>query len=85
MNRRWRLPSLALGWLLVAAAPIVGLLPGPGGIFLFAGGLALLLRHSAWVRRVYARAKRRWPRLGRLADRALRRGAARRRGPGPRD
>ncbi|MGI4731334.1 MAG: hypothetical protein ACRYFW_06255 [Janthinobacterium lividum] len=74
-----RIALLALGGLLVAAAPVVGVLPGPGGIFLFAGGLALLLRNSARVRRWFVRAKRRWPRTGALADRAMRRPSARRR------
>ena len=70
---------LATGVLLIAAAPVVGILPGPGGVFVFAGGLMLVLRHSAWARRRWARAKRRWPRLGDLADRAMRRPSARRR------
>jgi hypothetical protein len=78
-NPAQRIALLALGGLLVAAAPVVGVLPGPGGIFLFAGGLALLLRNSGRVRRWYARAMRRWPRAGALADRAMRRPSARRR------
>jgi hypothetical protein len=60
-------------------APVVGLLPGPGGVFVFAAGLVLLLRNSLWARRRFARAKKRWPRRGALADRGLRRGSARRR------
>ena len=81
MNRSpvWRPLLLALGVVLVILAPVVGLLPGPGGIFVFAGGLVLLLRNSAWVRRQFARAKRRWPRVGDLADRGLRRPSAQRR------
>ncbi|WBO23601.1 hypothetical protein [Sphingomonas abietis] len=67
------------GWLLIVAAPIVGLLPGPGGIFLFAAGFALVLQTSPWAKRVYVRAKRRWPRMGALVDRVLRRGSAQRR------
>ena len=34
---------LGLGWLLIALTPVVGALPGPGGIFLFAGGAAPIL------------------------------------------
>lgn len=75
----WRLPALCLGWLLVALSPVVGVLPGPGGIFVFAAGLVLLLRNSMWVKRQYARAKLRWPRLGHHADRTLRRASWRRR------
>lgn len=70
---------LAIAALLIVAAPIVGLLPGPGGVFVFAGGLVLLLRNSAWARRRFAAAKRRWPRLGGFVDRVLRRPSAARR------
>jgi hypothetical protein len=71
--------QLALGTLLILLAAVVGPLPGPGGIFLFAGGLVLILRNSAWARRRFARAKRRWPRLGHLIDRTMRRPSALRR------
>ena len=76
---RWRLPLLVLGWLLVGLSPVVGVMPGPGGIFLFAGGLALLLRNSHWCRRRYVMLKRRWPRIGSASDRAMRRPSALRR------
>ncbi len=68
-----------LGWLLILASPIVGLLPGPGGIFVLAAGFALVLETSAWAKRAYVRFKRRWPRAGALIDRALRRSSAKRR------
>ena len=74
-----RTALLALGIVLIALTPVVGPLPGPGGIIVFAAGLTLVLRNSRWARRAFARAKRRWPRLGALADRALRRQSARRR------
>ena len=74
-----RLALLVLGGVLIALAPVVGILPGPGGIFVFAAGLVLVLRNSAWARRRWARLKRRWPRLGGLADRTMRRGSALRR------
>ena len=79
-----RLPAsrplqLVLAGLLIILSPIVGLLPGPGGVFVFAGGLVLLLRNSRWARRHFARAKKRWPKVGALADRGLRRGSAQRR------
>ena len=70
---------LVLGWLLLALTPVVGVLPGPGGIFLFALGLGLVLRNSLWAKRRYVRFKRRWPRSGGWADRGLRRASARRR------
>ena len=63
-----------MGWLLVLVlTPLIGALPGPGGIFVFAAGMALLLKNSNWVKRVYARHSRRYPKQGRLADRVLRR------------
>jgi hypothetical protein len=74
---RW--VQIVAGVLLVIAAPIIGALPGPGGIFIFAGGMVLLLRNSAMVRRRWARAKRRWPKLGEIADITMRRASARRR------
>lgn len=68
-----------LGWMLMLLSPAVGLLPGPGGIFLLAAGVALVLETSVWARRVYVRLKRRWPRVGGWMDRILRRTSARRR------
>ncbi len=83
--QRWRRNPVAkhilfaLGWLLIVAAIPVGLLPGPGGVFVFAAGLELVLEASPWAKRVYARIVRRWPRLGRWTDWGLRRPSARRR------
>ena len=74
-----RIVQLVLGGLLVLGAGIVGPLPGPGGIFLFAGGMILILRNSLWARMRWARLKRRWPRTGQLVDRAMRRPSALRR------
>lgn len=68
-----------LGIVLIVVTPLVALLPGPGGIFTFAGGAGLVLQNSLWARRQFARGKRRFPRTGSLADRALRRPSARRR------
>ena len=74
-----RIALLALGALLVLVTPLVALLPGPGGVFTFAGGLALVLRNSLAARRWFARGARRWPRIGALANRGLRRPSAKRR------
>ena len=74
-----RILQLAAGVLLIVAAGIVGPLPGPGGIFLFAGGLVLILRNSRRARSQFARAKRRWPKLGHAIDVAMRRPSALRR------
>ncbi|WP_174842747.1 hypothetical protein [Sphingomonas sp. ID1715] len=68
---------------MLVVTPVVGALPGPGGVFIFAGGMALLLKNSNWVKRVYARHTRRYPRQGRLADKVLRRPPAPRGRPKP--
>jgi hypothetical protein len=69
----------ALGILLMIAAIPVGALPGPGGVFVFAIGLAMVLRTSMWAKRYYVRFKRSRPKAGSWADWALRRRSARRR------
>jgi hypothetical protein len=70
---------LGLGFVLIVAAPIAGPIPGPGGILLFAAGLILVLRNSAWARKRFARLKKRYPKLGHYSDLALRRPSFRRR------
>ncbi|MCW3797297.1 hypothetical protein OMW55_05680 [Sphingomonas sp. BN140010] len=74
-----RLILFALGLLLMIATPAVAILPGPGGIFVFAAGLALALRNSDWAKRRYVHFKRWQPRAGRWADWGLRRGSHQRR------
>lgn len=69
----------ALGMILLILAPIVGALPGPGGIIVAGVGLALVLKTSMWARRHYVRFKRWQPKAGRWTDWALRRPSARRR------
>ena len=66
-----RLFLLGIGAVLIIASPLVGVLPGPGGIIVMALGLALVLKNSLWAKRRYIHLKRRWPRLGRWADRGL--------------
>jgi hypothetical protein len=68
-----------LGVLTVIISPVIGAIPGPGGIFVFAIGFGLMLRYSRWTKRLYVRAKRRWPKQGRIVDWGLRRPSARRR------
>jgi hypothetical protein len=69
----------ALGVLLIIGGFIIAPLPGPGGIFLIAPGLALVLKTSLWAKRHYVRLKRWQPRAGRWMDWALRRRSAQRR------
>ena len=69
----------AMGVVLLILAPVVGALPGPGGIIIAAIGLAMVLKTSHWARRRYVRFKRWQPKVGNVADLALRRPSARRR------
>ena len=46
------------GVLLIIVSPLVGAIPGPGGIFVFAAGLALILQNSECAKRQYVRFKR---------------------------
>jgi hypothetical protein len=69
----------AIGVVLMVAAVPLGALPGPGGIFVFAAGLAMVLKTSMWAKRRYVRFKRWQPKAGRWADWGLRRRSAKRR------
>ena len=68
-----RLFMLALGPTLIVLSPVVGLVPGPGGLLVFIAGVALTLQASQVAKRLYVRAKRRWPKLGHWSDKGLRR------------
>ena len=70
---------LSLGVALLIVSPLVGALPGPGGIVVAGIGLALILRTSMWAKRRYVRFKRWQPKAGRWTDWALRRPSAQRR------
>lgn len=54
---------LATGWVLVVIGPIVGILPGPGGIPIVGAGLVLILSQSYTAKRVFVRWERRFPRV----------------------
>jgi len=69
----------AVGVLLVIAGFAVAPIPGPGGVFLIAPGLALILKTSLWAKRHYVKFKRWQPKAGRWADWVLRRRSAKRR------
>jgi hypothetical protein len=70
---------MVLGFLLIIVSPLVGAIPGPGGVFVFAAGLALLLQNSERAKRLYVHFKRKHPNKGRWADWGMRRISARRR------
>ena len=74
-----RLTLFVVGCVIVVVSPIIGAIPGPGGVFVFALGLGMMLKYSNWAKRRYVDFKRRWPRHGRWADWGLRRRSARRR------
>jgi hypothetical protein len=69
----------ALGVVLLIVSPLVGVIPGPGGIVVAGIGLALILKTSMWAKRHYVRVKRWQPKAGRWMDWALRRRSAKRR------
>jgi hypothetical protein len=68
-----------LGLILLIVSPLVGAIPGPGGIIVAGLGLAMVLKTSMWAKRHYVRVKRWQPKAGRWMDWALRRPSARRR------
>lgn len=78
-NSTVRLCLFVVGVLLIIAAPLVGIIPGPGGIVVFALGLALVLQNSRWAKKRYVAFKRRWPKHGEWADWGLRRESYKRR------
>ena len=78
-SRPVRTTLFMAGLLIIILSPVVGALPGPGGIFVFAAGLTLTLRNSDWAKRQYVRFKRWQPKAGGWADWGLRRPSARRR------
>jgi hypothetical protein len=69
----FRTAAMVLGVILLILAPIVGAIPGPGGLVLVAAGLTLVLRYSGWAKRLYIRSRRRWPNHVKWLDKALRR------------
>lgn len=74
-----RTALFVLGILLMIVSPLAGVLPGPGGILVFAAGLALTLKYSEWAKRKYVEFKRKHPKKGQWADWGMRRPSARRR------
>ena len=68
-----------IGIILLLLSPVVGVLPGPGGIIVAGLGLSLVLKTSLWAKRRYVRFKRWQPKAGGWTDWALRRRSARRR------
>ena len=78
-SRPVRTALFMTGLLLLILSPLVGAIPGPGGVLVFAAGLTLALRNSDWAKRQYVRFKRWQPKAGGWADWGLRRRSAKRR------
>lgn len=68
-----------VGVVLMVLSPLAGAVPGPGGILVFALGLAMVLKTSMWAKRRYVRFKKQQPKAGRWIDWGLRRRSAKRR------
>ena len=88
IRRKWkalgRLPMVKqalflLGCLMILVAPLVGIIPGPGGVVVFAFGIGLILKYSPWAKRQYVKFKKSHPNKGRWTDWSLRRESAKRR------
>ena len=56
------------GLFLVIISPLVGAIPGPGGVFVFAAGFGMMLKGSRKVKKWFARFKRKHPAKGAWAD-----------------
>ena len=85
-NWRWFIDHPVVEWsifvvgiILMVLSPLAGVIPGPGGIFVFAIGLAMVLKTSMWAKRHYVKFKRWQPKAGRWTDWGLRRRIAKRR------
>jgi hypothetical protein len=85
-NWRWFIDHPVVEWsifvvgvTLMLLSPLAGVVPGPGGIFVFAIGLAMVLKTSMWAKRHYVKFKRWQPKAGRWTDWGLRRTSAKRR------
>ena len=72
-SNAYRIMMLMLGWLLVLGAPLLGPIPGPGALLILPIGLAIILKHSLWAKKRYARLSRRHPQYARWANWAMRR------------
>jgi hypothetical protein len=82
-NRAFQWVMIVTGWGLMILAPLIGWLPGPGGLILFPLGMALVIKNSLWAKRQYAKHAKRHPEYGTWANWAMRRKRFRARPPFP--
>lgn len=52
---------LSVGWVLIVVGPVVGIIPGPGGIPITGAGVILVLSQSQTAKRVFLRYYKRYP------------------------
>jgi hypothetical protein len=69
----------AVGLVLVIVSPLLGALPGPGGVIVFGLGLGMMLKTSMWAKRHYVRFKKWQPKIARFTDWGLMRKSPKRR------
>ena len=82
-SNAYRMAMLTLGWVLVLGAPLLGPIPGPGALVILPIGLAIILKHSLWAKKRYARAARTYPSYANWANWAMRRSKVTERPPVP--
>ena len=82
-SNAYRMAMLTLGWVLVLGAPLLGPIPGPGALVILPIGLAIILKHSLWAKKRYARASRTYPSYANWANWAMRRRKVTERPPFP--
>ncbi|MFN3232786.1 MAG: hypothetical protein ACE363_11595 [Alphaproteobacteria bacterium] len=56
-----KIALLSTGWILVVVGPVIGVIPGPGGIAVTGGGAMIILSQSLIAKRVFLRAYKRYP------------------------
>ena len=56
-----RIGAILGGWVLIVISPLVGIIPGPGGIPVLLAGLILVLQNSRLARRQFVRLSHRFP------------------------
>jgi hypothetical protein len=78
---RWAM--IILGWAIMLSAPVVGILPGPGGLILFPLGLGIVLKNSIWAKRQFSKQTKRHPEYGHWFNWAMRRKRFKERPPLP--
>ena len=56
-----KIALLSVGWVLIVVGPVVGIIPGPGGIPITGAGVILVISQSNTAKRVFLRYHKRYP------------------------